>query len=249
MADSDPANSFFFTDHLVLDESPTREFYKSIFQGLIHKNNNVLGVIQGFSSLILMDDDLGRSLRENVEQMKNSSIEASELAKVILTTAGCARISLDAVDLAEFLPNIERKAREAGEKNGVSVKFNASPNLPAVTADSNRLNELLSELVLNAAEAAADIPGGEVAIDVLPPGEASAADLNQVDFFIRNSSEEIPAEDLRGLFKPFNSTKGNSHYGLGLTTAGVLAGQMRMRLGIRCIDGTTTVWLSLPVAG
>ena len=58
MADSDPASSFFFADHLVLDESPTRDFYKTIFQGLIHKNNNVLGVIQGFSSLILMDDGI-----------------------------------------------------------------------------------------------------------------------------------------------------------------------------------------------
>lgn len=248
MADSDPANTFFFADHLVLDESPTRDFYKSILQGLIHKNNNVLGVIQGFSSLILMDDGLAPSLRENVEQMKNSSMDASELAKVMLTAGGCARVLPETVDLAEFLPNIERKTREACEEQSLSVRFNASPDLPPIVADSNRLNELLTELIRNAAEAAGTVSGGEVAVDVLPPGEASGVELNRVDFFIRNSGEDIPEEKLHEIFKPFLSTKGSTHYGLGMTSAGVLAGQMNMRLGIRSAEGTTTVWLSMPVA-
>lgn len=248
MSESDPASSFFFADHLVLDESPTRDFYKAILQGLIHKNNNVFGVIQGFSSLILMDDAIKPSLRENVDQMKTSSIEASDLAKVMLTAGGCARVAAEKVDLGEFLPNIERKTREAGEEHGVAVSFNAAPNLPAIQADSNRLNELLSELIKNAAEGAAGIPGGEVAVDVLPPGEASSGDLNRVDFFIRNSAEDLDEDAIRAAFKPFQTTKGNDHFGLGLTMAGVLAGQMSMKLGIRSADGTTTAWLSMPVA-
>jgi len=248
MSDSDPTSSFYFAEHLALDESPTRDFYKSILQGLIHKNNNVFGVIQGFSSLILMDDAVNPSLRENVEQMKTSSIEASDLAKVILTAGGCARVATEDVDLGEFLPNIERKIREAGEKHGVAVNFNAAPNLPPILADSNRLNELLSELIHNAAEGAANVPGGEVAVDVLPPGEASGADQNRVDFFIRNSAEDLDDDAIRAAFKPFHTTKGNDHYGLGLTMAGVLAGQMSMKLGIRSTEGTTTAWLSMPIA-
>ena len=248
MSENDPASGFLFADHLVLDESPTRDFYKSILQGLIHKNNNVLGVIQGFSSLILMDDGIDPSLRENVEQMKNSSVDASELAKVILTAGGCARVASESVDLGEFLPNIERKAREAAEASGVAVSFNAAPDLPPIAADSNRLNELLTELIKNAAEGAAEVPGGEVAVDVLPPGGASAAETNRVDFFIRNSSDDISDEGLEKAFKPFQTSKGSDHYGLGLTLAGVLAGQMTMRLGLRSAEGTTTAWLSMPVA-
>ena len=52
MADDSNANSFVFADHLVLDESPTRDFYKSVLQGLIHKNNNTLGVNGSPSELL-----------------------------------------------------------------------------------------------------------------------------------------------------------------------------------------------------
>lgn len=248
MADPAHPSSFFFADHLVLDESPTRDFYKQVMQGLIHKNNNVLGVIQGFSSLILMDDDVPPGIRENVEQMRDSAQNATDLAKIILTAAGCARVQPERINLPDLLPHLRQTAQEICDRSGVPLQFNARPGLPPVLADSHRLSELLTELFKNAAEAAADLPGGEVAIDVLPPGEASPAGDGRVDFFIRNSSVDLSPEKIREAFVPFHGSKGSTHYGIGLTTAGVLAGQMRARLGLRSCDGTTTAWLSLPVA-
>lgn len=247
MAETESAKSFTFADSLVLDESPTRDFYRAILQGLVHKNNNVLGVVQGFSSLILMDEGISQSVRENVEQMRDASQDASELAKVILIAAGCARVQLDRLDLPEFLPYVERTAREICENHGVPLQVRISPDLPPVRADSNRLSELISELIKNAAESAGTVPAGEVAIDVLPPGEASPTENNRVDFFIRNSSETISEEDVVRVFDPFFGSRGGNHIGLGLTAAGVLAGQMGMKLGLRNGDGTTTAWLSLPV--
>lgn len=248
MAEESTANAFVFADHLVLDESPTREFYKSALQGLIHKNNNILGVVQGFSSLILMDE-IPAGIQENVEQMRDSAIIGSDLSKVILTAAGCARVNPETIRLSDLVPHIERTTREKCEAAGVKVQFNAHSALPSIVADGGRLIELLVELINNAAEAAATIPGGEVAVDVLPPGEASPVEENRVDFFLRNSSETISPEKLRDAFTPFHGNKTNEHFGLGLTTAGVLAGQMGMRLGLRSAEGTTTAWLSIPAAG
>ncbi len=247
MAEDFTANSFVFAEHLVLDDSPTRDFYKSMMQGLIHKNNNVFGVIQGFSSLILMDDP-AESIRENVEQLRDSASNASDLARVILTAAGCARVTIEPTSLSDLIPHIERTTREKCEAAGVAVEFNARPGLPQVKADGNRLIELLNELIKNAAEAAATIPGGEVAVDILPPGDASPLEDNRVDFFIRNSSGDLSPEKIKDSFLPFHGNKGSDHFGLGLTTAGVLAGQMGMRLGLRSTEGTTTAWLSLPAA-
>ena len=38
---------FIFADNYRLDESPTRNFYELFLKGLVHKHNNLMGVIQG----------------------------------------------------------------------------------------------------------------------------------------------------------------------------------------------------------
>lgn len=243
---SGDGGQFVFADHHILDESPTRDFYRILMQGLVHKTNNMLGVIQGFSSLILMEDDLDSGVKENVEQMRDSSVSSSELNKIILIAGGCSRISTEPMGLAETLPNIEQNARAICAAQGVELQFNARPELPSISADSTRLNEIIAELVKNAAEAAAEVDGGEVAIDVLPPGEVSPAAEGRVDLFVRNTGNDIPADKIYKSFEAFHTTKDNSHYGIGLTTASVLAGQMGMRLGLRSAEGTTTAWLSIP---
>ena len=85
-------------------------------------------------------------------------------------------------------------------------------------------------------------------IDVLPPGSISASENKRVDIFVRNTCKDIEPEKLKKVYDPFFTTKDNSHYGIGLTTAGVLAGQMKMRLGLRSSEGTTTAWLSIATA-
>ncbi len=247
-ASQDSSTGFVFADHLQLDLSPTRDFYKVMLQGLIHKNNNMLGVIQGFSSLILMDDQLAPGVRENVQQMKDSAQHSADLSKIILSTAGCARVQAEPINLGAMINYIEMKSRDICAKRKVGVTFKSRPNLPMVIGDSGRLSEVILELVKNAAEAASAVEGGEVAIDVLGPGEASPVTDNRVDLFVRNSSENMSPEKIKESFLPFVSNKDASHYGIGLTTAGVLSGQMGMRLGLRCSEGTMTAWLSMPVA-
>jgi len=238
---------FVFADHLILDESPTRDFYKDLLRGLAHKNNNVLAVVQGFSSLILMGDDLDENTRENVQQMRDSSQHASALSgERILTASGCARISGQPIQLAEYLPLMEGSLRQICEKNKVGLTMTLADNLPRINADTSRLKEMLVELMNNAAEAASDAPGGLVQLDVCSPGMVSPVEENRVDIIFRNNGATISEERLTEVFRPFYSTKGSQHYGIGITTAGVLAGQMKMRLGIASFDGMTTVWISAP---
>ena len=45
---------FLFADQFILEDSANADFYALLLKGLTHKLNNLLAVIQGFSSLILM---------------------------------------------------------------------------------------------------------------------------------------------------------------------------------------------------
>ncbi len=237
---------FVFADDYRLDRSPTRRFYELFLKGYIHKHNNLMGVIQGFSSLILYDDSINDEVRENAEQMQISSKAATELNREILGAAGCAHCDPAPMRLPDALPYWKSKSEEICSAAGTGFVLETRGNLPPLLADSNRLGELYFHLLRNAAESSAAFPGSHVAVDLFPPGEASPG--GTVDLFVRNRSAELDSAALAKCFLPFESSKGSNHFGIGLTTAAVLAGDMGMRLGLRCAEGTMTAWLAIPVA-
>ncbi|MCF6311304.1 MAG: HAMP domain-containing histidine kinase [Verrucomicrobiales bacterium] len=241
-------NGFHFADALILDDSSTRSFYKNLLQGLIHKNNNTLGVIQGFATLLSMEEGLNAEMIENIDHMRHAITQSSELAKIILTAGGCATVDNKSCDIAVMLPHLEQSCRTLCEQIGATLQINQAPNLPSVLSDTGRFNDVIRELVKNAAEACVGSEQADVVIDILAPGSVSPDDTQHVDIFIRNTCADIPADKLPQIFQPFYTTKDNSHQGIGLTTAGVLAGQMGMRLGLRSSEGTTTAWLSVQTA-
>jgi len=237
---------FIFADDYRLNEGPTRHFYEEFLKGLVHKHNNLMGVIQGFSSLILYDEGISGEVRESAQQMQDAAKTASDLNREVLTSSGCIRCDSDSVSLDAVSAYWTSKAEEVCNEVGVTLQLNFREGLPSVSGDSGKLGEIFGQLIKNAAQAAAGTPNGSVAIDVFPPGEASPG--GTVDLFIRNTSVEMTEDSLKAAFVPFHTTKGAEHYGLGLTTAAVLAGQMNLRLGLRYADGTTTAWLAMPTA-
>jgi signal transduction histidine kinase len=238
--------NFLFADHLVLEESPTRDFYKELLRGWAHKNNNSLAVVQGFTSLILMTDDLDENTVESVQQMRNSALHNTSLSERVLAAGGCSRIAPQSLNLLDFLPLMESKFIDICKSCGANITMSLSAKAHPVTADASRFKEALLELVRNAAEAAGK--GGKVEVLLLAPGELSPAGEGRVDLVVRNSGPVIPEDRLPQVFKPFMTTKGHDHFGLGLTIAAVLAGQMKMRLGLASGDGLTTAWISAPAA-
>ncbi len=238
-------NEFFFADELTLDQSPTRRYYEGVLRGLTHKSNNFLAVIQGFSTLILMQDDLDPQLRENLGHVKEAGQNASKLYERTLLCGGCGTVNLQEVTLGDFLRLAQADFNKVCDAKGVRFRLNMEPAVPSVKADAAYLKLALIELVTNAAEAAG-AAGGEMAVDVLGPGQATPAEENRVDIFVRNTGSEIPVDQMAKIFKPFFTTKESDHYGIGLSIAGVLAGQMGMRLGVQSANSTTTLWLSCP---
>jgi signal transduction histidine kinase len=230
--------------------SPAGDFFNELLRGLIHKQNNFLAVIQGFSSLILMTDGLDSMVKENLDHMKEATQGASGLSERILAASGCVRMNLQAVSLSDYIPLIEGTLRGPSQKFGVPFQMNISPGLPPVLADNGRLKDILAEVILNGVEAvvASGNPGA-VGLDILPSGQVPGGRPGCVDIFIRNSGATIAPEKIGDIFKPFKSTKDSKHYGIGLTMAAVLLSQMGGTIGVKVDPDTTTIWISLPAAG
>lgn len=229
-----------------LGDGPARQYYEKLFRGLAHKLNNQTSVVHGFSSLLLMQDNLDSGVRDNISHMKEASNQMTALMSRVLVLAGCGRPALQRVQLGEFLSMMERPTRELMQGLGVPFTVNIAKDLPSILADPSRLRELVFELLRNGGEAAAAAGNGQVAFDVFAPGQTSPLESPHVDIFIRNSGQTIAPEKIATAFEPFHGTKGSDHFGLGLPTAAMITRNLGGKLGIRSHDGTTTVWLSLP---
>lgn len=237
---------FIFADEYVLESGQTRDFYENFLQGLVHKTNNIVGVIQGFGSLLLTDDSISADLRENTEQMDSAARIASDLYKKVLTAGGAAKVDCDRADFESMHPFLQDKAAGICEELNVSCSFEAKTDLPKIFIDTAKLSEIFEELIRNAAESAAETEKKSVTIELFLPGEATST--GHVDLFIKNDCREIPGHEIADYYEAFHSTKGNQHFGIGLTIAAVLCGQMNTRLGLRYDDEIMTTWMAIPLA-
>ncbi len=232
---------FVYADDYCLGQSTMRKFYEFFLKGFVHKHNNLMGVIQGFSSLILYDDSINSEVRESAEQMQTSARTATVLNREILGATGCARCECAPMRLNDVIPYWTGKAQDLCAEKGVAFTLSAPENLPPVLADSTRLGEVYLHLLRNAVEATPANPRGTVSIEFAPSPDG-------VEILLHNPGPALDADGLRRCFLPFESTKGAEHFGIGLTAAAVLSGDMKVRLGLRWENGIMTARLAVPTA-
>lgn len=238
---------FVYPTQLNLGLQDSEGFHQELLRGLTHKLNNLLAIIQGFSSLILMNDDLDPSVQENMQHIKEASVNISSLSERIRAAGGCAKISLQPLNLNEYLGVVGSALQEPFTKAGVPFELDINANLPAVQVDPSKFKDMLLEVLKNAAEAA-KAGNGRALMQITGPGVISSAAENRVDILISNTGSQIPVEKVTEFFRPFHGTRNGVHLGLGLTIAAMLSHQMGLRLGVNSQDSTTTIWISVPVA-
>jgi len=238
---------FVYPTRLNLGPQTAEGFHQDLLRGLTHKLNNLLAIIQGFSSLILMNEDLDASVLENMKHIKEASLNIFSLSERIRAAGGCAKISLQSLNLSEYVGVVGVALREPFLKAGVPFEMDVAENLPPVQVDPSKFKELLLEVLKNAAEAAAK-GSGRALLQVTGPGVVSPASEGRVDILVSNTGSQIAPEKLPDVFRPFQGSKNGAHLGLGLTIAAMLAHQTGTRLGVNSQDSTTTFWVSVPVA-
>lgn len=238
---------FVFPTNLDLGHEHSEGFHQELLRGLTHKLNNLLAVIQGFSSLILMTDDLDAGVAENMQHIREASTGVSGLSERIRSAGGCAKVTPQSLNLNDYLGMIETSLSEPFDKAGVSFEIDLQPGLPPILVDPARLKEILVELLRNAAEACQKT-GGRAMLKVCGPGVITPEAERRVDILVSNTGSQIAQEKLAEVFRPFHGTKSSNHLGLGLTIATMLSYQMKIQVGVASENNTTTFWLSCPAA-
>ena len=130
--------------------------------------------------------------------------------------------------------------------DGLTVDLVVPPDLPQVSGDSERMKQVLVNLVENAVKYSPD--GGRVLVELTSVGA-------QVRFSVTDEGLGIPYAEQRRIFEKFyrldpNMTRGIGGTGLGLYICRELVRRMHGRIWVESETGRgSTFTFELPIAG
>lgn len=196
--------------------------------GIAHDFNNILVGILGNASLAQdMVPEHGTVARLLGEVM-NASERAAHLTKQMLAYSGKGRFIIEPVNLSDLVMETTRLL-QTSIPNRVALHFELERNLPVVHADAGQMQQVVMNLVLNAAEALGEDAGaislrtGVRSVDrgfihqELRDAEIEPGTYVWID--VRDTGCGMDEATLARMFDPFFTTKFTGR-GLGLAAVG-----------------------------
>jgi PAS domain S-box-containing protein len=214
--------------------------------GIAHQLRNPLGAASAAAQLMLRDPDnqeLGRQCAQKIyEGIKRASAIIESLLRFARPDSG----AFGAVQVNDVIEDTVAMLRHQANLGQVQVDTDLAPGLPLVAANASALQQVFTNLFLNACQAMPT--GGRLAVQ---SRLADATQQIQIDF--ADTGCGIPPEDLNQVFDPFFTTRPvGQGVGLGLTIAYSIAQQHGGNIQVRSAVGvgsTFAVELPLHAAG
>ncbi len=217
--------------------------------GIAHDFNNILAGIFGNIALARECSEHGHPSRKYLDQAEASANRAKNLTGKLLTFAKGGEPIRDHVGLAELIEDV---ARFDLSGSNVKLHFDRAENLWAAEIDKAQIQQVISNLVINAGQAMPN--GGHLYIDIrnhAVPNDMSA-DLKPGRYLrvrIKDEGEGIPENNLARVFEPYFSTRTAGH-GLGLATVYSIIHRHEGQIHIDSKPGAgTTFTFYLPATG
>jgi signal transduction histidine kinase len=211
---------------------------------IAHEVNNplagVLVYIQLLNKKISGDNIAKETILNYLSKMDSEVNRSTKLIRNLLDFARQSPPALRMVDINEVVNHALELAAHSAELQNIAVAKELHPSLPKVMADFDQLQQVCTNLILNAIQAMSE--GGELTLGT------ETVD-GQVRIEVRDTGCGISPENMRRLFTPFFTTKGKRKgVGLGLAVAYGIIQRHQGRIEVQSKEGEgTTFTISLPV--
>ena len=182
--------------------------------GVAHDLNNLSGIaLMAVSSGRRSPSATSDALRA-IERANRAIGElVGRLQRVARIGAAAAGGTLEVAEPVEIVQDILLMMTPMLREHSIQVELDASP-VPAVRADPSVLHQVLLNLVLNARDALDEVPAPRRSLRVHVREEEAG-----VRIVVADSGPGIAQQALVRLFRPFTTTKGTGHLGIGLAAA------------------------------
>ena len=231
-----------------LRQSQKMETVGRLAGGIAHDFNNLLTAIQGYTTLLQSALKPGSEEREMSEEVFKAVQRASRLTMQLLTFSRREMLNPILLDLNAVVEEMEKMLRRLiGEH--VELQTALEPELGHVKADRGSIEQVITNLVINAADAMPD--GGTLTLQTsnftLEPGQAAQhPPLTAGDYVllsVRDIGQGMDEDTLAQIFEPFFTTKAaGTGTGLGLATVYGIVKQSQGYISVDSESGRGTAF-------
>ncbi len=220
----DPANDFSavilvedVTDQRALEaqlvQSEKLAAVGQLVSGVAHELNNPLTSITGLSELLLEQPEVAPKDRDHLRVIHEQAERASRLVRNLLTFARHGPSERVLVDLNDVVERTVLLMSHDLRLKGIAIETSAAKALPPVLGDRHALQQVVLNLLTNAAQAVGHNPPERKRII-----RVTTAAADRVRVRVADSGPGIPDDVLPHLFTPFFTTKElGQGTGLGLS--------------------------------
>ncbi|MDX8391126.1 MAG: response regulator [Mariprofundaceae bacterium] len=226
--------------------------------GIAHDFNNLLAIIMANAGLAQRSLEQTESVSDALNKIIHASQRAADLCKQMMTYAGKGECETHVINLSELVTSMNDLMRISISRN-ISIKHDFSEKPLAVKADQTQIQQVLMNLVINAAEAIGENSPGQITIktgtmqadrDYLR-GAVSDDGAAAGEYYFAEVADDgcgMNEETSDHLFDPFFTTKFSGR-GLGMSA---ILGIIRNHHGAIKVDSEiakgTTIRVLFPIA-
>jgi len=210
--------------------------------GVAHEINNPLGAVLMYGHLSLEEMATEDPRRKNLEKVVAEATRCKNIVRGLLDFARQSEPNVEETDANEILKRTLSLLQNQALFQNIKITTLFSSSLPKAMMDSGQIQQVFTNIILNAAEAMT----GEGELTV---ASRTAAGGEAIEIEIADTGCGIPAENLEKIFDPFFTTKEVGRgTGLGLAVSyGIIAGH-KGTIEVRSEPGKgTTFILRLPL--
>jgi len=212
---------------------------------IAHEVNNPLAGVLIYTQLLakkIGGEEFSKETALNyLSKMESELTRSTRLIRNLLDFARQSPPSLRSVTVNDVFAKALELAAHSAELQNIEVIKEFSPSLPSIMADFDQLQQVFTNLILNAVQAMPD--GGKLNLRV-----STADDLLKIE--VQDTGCGISQENMRKLFTPFFTTKVKGKgVGLGLAVAHGIIQRHKGRIEVQSKEGEgTTFTIYLPIS-
>lgn len=221
--------------------------------GVAHDFNNILTVIRGYSTMLLMQTTPDDPQYESLQMIVDAAKRASDLTQNLLTFSRKQEVTPSKAELCSLVSSFEKFIRRIIGDN-ITLSFICDQHTIPASVDRSMIEQMLMNLAINARDAMPN--GGRLTITTanthLDQKQARVLELPPgiyVRLEVEDTGSGIPQEVLPKIFDPFFTTKEvGKGSGLGLSMVYGIVQQHQGAITVKStLDVGTLFTVYLPV--